>query len=347
MKEVGKILTLIIPSYNMEHYIGKCLDSLLIHCHLNAVEVIVVNDGSQDRTSEIAHRYERMYVGIITVLDQVNGNYGSCINHALAVASGKYVKILDADDSFDTIHFERFISFLLQTDADLVLSDYVIVNTDGEITEKPYFNCSKLSSQGYDDVVDLASPDFIAWIQMHAVTYRTELLVKMGYRQCEGLSYTDQQWIFAPMIYVKMVVFFHLPVYRYLIGREGQTMDPRVMKKQARHLDEVIWNMLDDFNRYRADIVDERLPYFYGRLSALIKGKYVNSLCHYSLNLKKELLAFDWQLKSRCPEIYDYIQRPILVRGFRFSYVEFWRRHRHVPIWAVRILSRLLIRILN
>ena len=114
METQNKILTIIVPSYNMEAYLPKCLGSLIIDDKdlLQKLEVIVVNDGSKDRTSEIAHEFEANYPGVFRVIDKKNGHYGSCINAGLAIATGFYVKVLDADDWFVTGHFQNFLRFI-------------------------------------------------------------------------------------------------------------------------------------------------------------------------------------------------------------------------------------------
>lgn len=86
----------------MEKYLNKCLDSLLIKTGLEYLEVIVVNDGSSDSSLSIAQAYQQKYPDVFVIIDKTNGNYGSCINAGLPVAKGKYIKILDADDSFST-----------------------------------------------------------------------------------------------------------------------------------------------------------------------------------------------------------------------------------------------------
>lgn len=92
-----KILSIIVPSYNMEAYLPKCLGSLEVARELmEQLEVFVVNDGSKDRTSEIAHEFEVRYPGVFRVIDKPNGNYGSCINAALPLCTGVFVKVLDA-----------------------------------------------------------------------------------------------------------------------------------------------------------------------------------------------------------------------------------------------------------
>ena len=132
--KMDKILTLVIPSYNMEAYLPYCLDSLLVKANLGCLEVLVVNDGSRDRTSEIAHAYEKSWPDVLRVIDKENGNYGSCVNRGLKEARGKYIKILDADDSFDTANFEKYLAFLQMTDADLVISDFAVVDENRNIT---------------------------------------------------------------------------------------------------------------------------------------------------------------------------------------------------------------------
>ena len=100
---MAKILTVVIPTYNMEKYLDRCLTSLIVTNNdlLERLEVIVVIDGAKDRSSEIAHSYQIRYPQTFIVIDKENGNYGSCVNRGVAEATGKYIKILDADDWFD------------------------------------------------------------------------------------------------------------------------------------------------------------------------------------------------------------------------------------------------------
>ena len=129
---MAKLLTIIIPTYNMEKYLRRCIDSLLVSEENRAsLEVLVVNDGSRDASSAIGHEYEANYPQAIRVIDKDNGNYGSCINRGLKETTGKYVRILDADDYYLTENLNQFISMLKDTDADLLLTDMVSVYADG------------------------------------------------------------------------------------------------------------------------------------------------------------------------------------------------------------------------
>ena len=97
-----KLLTVVIAAYNMEKYLPRCLDSIMSEKVRDRVQVIVINDGSKDKTSEIAHRYEDKCPDYITVIDKENGNYGSCMNAGVSIATGKYFRTLDADDWYNT-----------------------------------------------------------------------------------------------------------------------------------------------------------------------------------------------------------------------------------------------------
>ena len=217
-----KIISIVIPTYNMEKYLNRCVDSLLICKGLDDVEILIVNDGSRDRSSEIAHCYKSKYPHIVSVIDKLNGNYGSCINEALSVAVGKYIKILDADDFFNTPNFEMLVSSLKNIDSDVVLTNHTIITPKmTKLWKHPYEN-----GRVFD--LDLECPKYFP---MHSVLYRTDLLREIKYSQLEGISYTDQEWIFYPMLVSKKMVYIDIDVYQYCMDRGGQTMDPVVFKK--------------------------------------------------------------------------------------------------------------------
>ena len=110
----------------MENYLESCLNSLLTD-NMSLIEVLVINDGSKDSSYDIAHRYETKYPEVFVVIDKGNGNYGSCVNVGLRRATGKYIKVLDADDCFNTRVFEAYLNDMKNCDTDMVISDYVKV----------------------------------------------------------------------------------------------------------------------------------------------------------------------------------------------------------------------------
>ena len=104
-----KLLTVTVPCYNSEDYMAACLDSLVLGG--DRVEVIVINDGSKDRTGAIADEYAARYPDIIRVIHQENGGHGEGINQGLKHATGTYFKVVDSDDKMSA-DFPAFLDAL-------------------------------------------------------------------------------------------------------------------------------------------------------------------------------------------------------------------------------------------
>jgi len=241
---MNKILTITIPTYNMEKYLRRCLDSLIIDKELmERLEVLVVNDGSKDTSSAIAHEYEKKYPHTFRVIDKENGNYGSCVNRGLMEATGKYFRLLDSDDWFDTKAFAIFVEKLLKFDVDMVLTSYNTIYTNNGTTVRHPFNKGCLYDKIYDlpetNLYDFIYPPVMS-LPMHDTTYSMEILKRSKLRHDEGISYTDMEYVYIPLQYVKKFVVFDLELYQYYIGREGQTMDPESRKKHVGDLYKVI-----------------------------------------------------------------------------------------------------------
>ena len=233
-----KLLSVIIPAYNMEAYLAQCVESILRTPSLAAVEIIIVNDGSKDKTLRIAKQYAERYADTVRVVDKPNGNYGSTINAALPLAQGEYVKILDADDRFDGSLVAEMLTFLRKMQGvDMVITPFVEV--EGRHERRVEYNIYSRKVYEYGKVYDadkIFSDGVIRYFMMHGVCYRTDMLRKMSYRQSEGVSYTDQEWVFYPLFRVKTIAFADIPLYRYNLSREGQTMDLRVQMRSISQL---------------------------------------------------------------------------------------------------------------
>ena len=137
-----KLLTIIIPSYNMEAYLEKAVQSLVVERELfDLLDIIIVNDGSKDQTLNIALLYANMYSSSISVIDKTNGNYGSCVNAGIKKAKGAFIKILDADDTFEIEAFKSYLRELLLSEerkelVDLFVTDGLIVDEFGTFNVK-------------------------------------------------------------------------------------------------------------------------------------------------------------------------------------------------------------------
>lgn len=252
---MDKLLSVIVPAYNMEAYLASCLESLIIKDLdlLDKVDVIVVNDGSKDRTLEIANEFKDRYPGIFTVVDKINGHYGSCINEGLKNAKGVFVKVLDADDSFDKEAFQILLKMLETSEAsgenlDAVISSYSKVDIDGRVLLR--WNCALDNTQ----ILDFSSIIALdARVQMHALTYRLANLRKLDYHQTEGISYTDTEWCFEPMSVVFRLRYCDACVYRYLIGRADQSVNKDVICRSYWMYDRLVDEICGRYARIQCD----------------------------------------------------------------------------------------------
>lgn len=310
-----KILSIIVPTYNMEKYLSYCLDSFLIDKNRDKLEVIIVNDGSKDRSLEIAKEYVSRAADVFRVIDKKNGNYGSCINAALPVVNAKYVKVVDADDSVDTVHLDEFITFLSENDVDLALSDFVLVDEDRVEFKHISYGWGKSLMRMKEVCVTGRFKD----MEMHAVTYRAELLPRIGYRQTEGISYTDQQWIFAPMSVVETVGVFNKSVYRYLVGRSGQTIDPKVKIKKMADRTKYVLDMIALYDKLCQSVGPEVKSYLDARIFPNIKDIYITYFTNSSLVNRNLIQDFDIQFKKYSYVLYQHV-------GQLNIYIRFWRQ---------------------
>ena len=141
-----KLLSISIAAYNVEQYLVKTLQSLILDAeHMKVLEVIIVNDGSKDNTSQIGQEYVLKYPDTFKLINQENGGYGSTINTSLAVARGKYYKLLDGDDWYDSENFENCntlnSTFLISEeifDEAMVQNKVEIACKNHSITEEQY-----------------------------------------------------------------------------------------------------------------------------------------------------------------------------------------------------------------
>ncbi len=285
-----KTLSIIIPTYNMASLLPQCLDSIMLTPSLAAVEAIVVNDGSRDASLRIAREYQSRYPDVIRVIDKPNGNYGSTINAALPVARGEYVRILDADDSFDGGLLADYIAFLRRNSGtDMIVSPFIEVRRHSErrvgydIYSRQLYGCDR----SYD-AERIFADGTIRFFMMHSVCYRTALLREMNYRQSEGISYTDQEWVFYPLFRVATVAFADMPLYRYNLAREGQTMDAAVQLRSIGQLVQVTSNMADYFAAEDKSGMSETRTNF---LREIVRNRIRVVLRKYLLDMPDDVFA--------------------------------------------------------
>jgi len=324
-----KLLSIIVPSYNMEKFLPKCLGSLIVDDAelLQLLDVIVVNDGSKDRTSEIAHEFERKYPGVFQVIDKSNGHYGSCVNAALPVARGKYVRLLDADDYFDTSVFAAYLKWLKDVserwDPDCLVSDFSYVDKNYQLKSTTHygFPCDRVFTP--NESLEYTGVN----IGVHAIAHKLSILRSTGFHQTEGVPYTDTEWSFLPMFAVKSIAYFPQSVKQYLVEREGQTMSQEQLAANASKYAMVVERILREYGCARAYFTSEIDRYCKYVVLELIK--WVLSI--YLLGDKNGALAkdvsskLDLALKENAPDIYEETNS-VTASRLKFHYIRQWRK---------------------
>lgn len=321
-----KILTIVIPTYNMEKLLEKDLQTLVIDDKnlFQKVEILVVIDGAKDQSSEIAHRFQNAYPNTFRVIDKENGNYGSCVNRGIKEAKGKYISVLDADDYYDTKVFQEYIKYLETVDVDLVINNQCLIDEDDNVVFKSNFNLPE------QDIFNLSVIPELTNLTIHTVAYRTENLRAIAYRQTEGISYTDQEWMLTPMITVHKVAYFKGCLYYYLWGREGQTMEEAVFVKNIDQNLNMLKSNMAAYERYYNSSSPDIQSYFDSRLRIRLNVVYeLFLLKHNSLSIDK-LIELDKYIRCNHPTIHslaDKITTPIgRIMPSGFFYIKEWRK---------------------
>lgn len=263
----NKLISVVVPVYKVEPYINKCLDSLILPDEwMEKLEVIAVNDGTPDRSAEMAREYEKRYPSVFRVIDKENGGHGSAWNRGLKEASGKYIRFLDSDDWFTTSEFIKLLEKLETLDVDIIISNYNRYYVERDTFEPMVI--TELEPDVIYEASDLKwndQPWEVAYFWR--CTYRTRMLQQNQPLFVEKVFYDDIKLGIASVIQAQKVCYIDLTIYNYLLGRPGQTMNPEVQKKNY------VFKFIvqkDIFNYYLSHPVsgDGRNAYLSGKIKA-------------------------------------------------------------------------------
>ena len=226
-----KYISFAIPCYNSQDYMAHAIESILPGG--DEVEIIIVNDGSKDKTSQIAHEYMDKYPDIIKVIDKENGGHGDAVNAGLANASGKYFKVVDSDDWVDEEALHKILMLMrhLEEDneqIDMLISNYVYEKVG--VTHKKCIHYRNVLPQDevfrWDDIGHFRLDQYIL---MHSVIYRTDMLKLSQMRLPKHTFYVDNIYVYYPLPHVRKIYYLDVDFYRYFIGREDQSVNEKVM----------------------------------------------------------------------------------------------------------------------
>ena len=234
------LVTFVMPCYNSASFMDRGVNSLVsvIDSLGYPCEVILVNDGSKDNTSDVIHAYAADHEYIVAV-DQENANWGGVVNHGIELARGAYLKVLDSDDYFDVKALRQALDALAAateagTPPDLLITNYVydhLASHSERVMEyRKFFPAGLVFAWN-----EMGRPGLDKFIMIHAAWYKTAILRESGVKLPTGVSYMDSLLLLHPMPYVKTLLYLDINPYHYIIGREGQSVEIEVVKK---HIDQ-------------------------------------------------------------------------------------------------------------
>lgn len=305
-------MTIVVPSYNVEKYLEETLDSFVIPEILEDLEVLIVNDGSKDRTAQIGAAYEERYPQTFRLISKENGGHGSAINRGIEEAKGTYFKVVDGDDWVDRAGFTELIERLKTSSADYVVTNYYKVNDttkEKKLEEFPYLKAHPKCR--FEEVVGNTD------ILMHALVIKTSVLKDNEIRLDENCFYVDNEYITFPVPYVETVEYYEIPVYMYRLAVATQSVS---MQGFQRHLPDHIKvtmrlvnfaaeyskNTSENEKEDPAEVRKKKAEYLNNRAAVMVgdQAGIFASFLGNNQEIRQQFLAFDQEVKQISEEIY-------------------------------------------
>ncbi len=263
-------VSVIVPVYNVEEYLEKCLESL-VNQTLKDIEIIVVNDGSPDNSQKIIDRYKEKYHNIISIED-INHGQGYARNKGISLAKGKYIMFLDSDDTVELTILEKMYNIIEKQKVDVVISDINKIINNQKIYFKNY-----LEYNSKDNInLMLSHPGPVAKL------YKKELFIKNNISFLEKVYYEDLAMTPILSIYVNKVCYIKEPLYNYLI-RNNSTMTQTKFNPKLDDIFTVLKYLEQEFNIRSKNKYSDELEYLY--IEHLL---YSASLRYLNYNIYKD-----------------------------------------------------------
>ena len=247
--KMEKILSFIIPAYNCEKYLDKCIQSMLQEEILGALDIIIVNDGSTDHTEDVAKRYCRDYPETVRLISQENKGHGGALNTGCRAACGKYLKVIDADDWVETQNLPQYIKMLQNCGCEVVLTHHYTRNiSSGEV--KKWRSYPDTFGKAYDFAYIMAHwKSFDRSLTFHGITYRTDFYQKYGMHLSEHVFYEDHEFATVPCCYASEIMPFDFFIYNYRIGDVEQSVSDENQLKRISHTEAVLRRLIKEYGR--------------------------------------------------------------------------------------------------
>ena len=210
-------VSVIVPIYNVEKYLHRCITSLVSQT-LQEIEIILVNDGSPDQSQAIIDEFVAAYPNKVIGLQKENGGLSDARNYGIPYAKGEYIGFLDSDDYADVTMFEKLYEEAVRSEADIVTCGYYGVDENKNTYR--YFQKGNMlhfgkSLEENPKLLYINAP--YAWNKI----YRRTLFEKTNILFPKGLLYEDIATVYPLMVYANKIAKVDEPLVYYILKREG------------------------------------------------------------------------------------------------------------------------------
>lgn len=312
------VLSVVIPTYNTEEYLERCVESLIDERINGKVQIIVVNDGSKDNSLTVANS---LAAGrdFVVVVDKPNGGHGSAINKGVEFATGKYFRVLDSDDWYEREDFVVLVSDLEQLSSDVVVT-WGFIDRVFENKQLPYVMYEDDSFIEYGKEYKFEDFDFRdKFLVMAHITYRTEILKKNYRPLLENTFYVDNEFLLYPMVNVKTLMFLNYKIYHYFFGRPEQSMNQATIERNITHVERVSLTLCE----FYAGLTTHTKAFdnYFKNVTMKIARNYFLYLLFYFPSRRswayKQLSEFDERIMSISKEIHNHLNTISYIKLYR------------------------------
>lgn len=252
MKE--KLISIIVPVYNVEEYLERCINSILNQTYKNW-EVIFINDGSIDRSLEILKEYKEKDKRI-KIIDKKNAGSGAARNEGIASSRGEYIAFLDSDDWYEKNFLEKLYNNLIENNSDVVMCNPRIRYKDEHIIENINLNIFTRINllQNPEEILKILEMPVI-WNKI----YKKDVIMKKNIKFPNCSFAEDVEFLYKVFLNVEKVSKIEEHLYNYYKGDNSLT-------KKVNKNKELLFKMyivLDNIEKYVRKNYMEKIEFFY------------------------------------------------------------------------------------
>lgn len=307
VEQNNKILSIAIPTYNVEKYINQCLSSFVVTDIMDDIEVLVIDDGSPDSSKKIAMDYVKRFPQTFKVISKKNGGHGSAVNRGIAEAKGKYFKVVDGDDWVDGSALKELVFFLRKSDCDVIATNYLQFFSDSEKTKIEYIKPNKKLHYKKEYLFDDICQNL--YVKMHSMTIKTEILRSNNIRLDENCFYVDMEYITYPIPFIRTIIFLNLCVYNYRTALSEQSVNILNMQKRVNDHLKVVMSLLGfyaDICKGKFGNIGAKRKYIENMVNRAIASQYKIYLSFVPSSIhKQELITFDKSIIDKNLNLYQ------------------------------------------